>query len=370
MSCSTTLEEAILSFVSTSKVSKKEIQMHIKSSRTDEWNKKDVKRALKQLVSDGKLCIESDLYVVPSTGNSSSESSSSEEESGSESDDGSEEQRSFVPIAQRMQKQSFDKVVVGANTNKSESQKVDIDEEIRRLEAELAAADSESDDEQSSGDSESDVSANNKRKISFGKNVTRTFTKDEDSVSIASDNRMDSSGVICLSESASERIEPLPASAMPQIARKAASDEKKSNKRKRNKEEHTVNAGLKSAVEDLLSNYKTRSEVEQTPWYCRVCQHQAEGESDFLAHRASEFHKTAMKEHQKKNYCRMCRKQMTSVVQFQEHLQSRPHRDMLAGKRAQQQARGRGYGRGHRSGAGRGRGCVSRGGGSSKRQWC
>jgi hypothetical protein len=368
MSDSTNLEEAILSFVSTSsKVSKKDIQKHIKST-SDEWSKKEVKRALKHLVSEERLCIESDLYFIPSTDTSSSGSSSSKEESDSESDDGSKEQQSFVPIAQRMRKQSFDEVV-HANTSKStKSPQVDIDEEIRRLEAELAAADSASDDNSSEASGESDVSGRKNRKISFGNNLVHTVAKDEDSLSIASDDRMASSGVICLSESAMERIEPLPASAMPQIARKATSDEKKTKKRKRNKEEHTVNAGLKSAVEDLLSNYKTRSEVEQTPWYCRVCQHQAEGESDFVAHRASEFHKTAMKEHQKKTYCRMCKKQMTSVVQFQEHLQSRPHREMLDGKRARQHGRGGGDGRGRKSGVGRGR--LSRGDGPSKRQWC
>lgn len=369
---STSLEEAILLYVSTSNATRKEIQKHIKTSYNDQWAKKDIKRVLKQLVSSEKLQMnESKQYFIPSSA-PSSESSSRGEESDTESNESSDEPQSFVPIAQRMRKQSFDddKSAVDTVKETTKSQQVDIDEEIRRLEAELAA-DSASDDEDDESSNAGDESENGNRKISFGKNTTHTFEKDDDSASVTSDDRMDSSGVICLSESASDRIEPLPASAMPQIARKMTADEKKSKKRKRDKEEHTVNAGLKSAVEDLLSNYKTRSEVEQTPWYCRVCQYQADGEADFLAHRASEFHKTAMKEHQKKTYCRMCRKQMTSVIQFQEHLNSKPHRGMLAGKRAQQQGRGRSGGRGRGRGEfGRGSGRGGRGDASSKRQWC
>ena len=368
------LEEAILAYVSASQVSKTEIRKHIKTSYNDSWSKKDVKRSLKQLVTQKKLhkTPESKKYFIPSKNNLSESSSSDGETSNSEKDSG---EQSFVPIAQLMRKQQCDdeKTMTSASINRFGSEKIkskqrDLDEEIRRLEAELAV-DSESDDESSEGTS---YEVEN-RKVSFGKTSTRIFTKDEDENTPNLPPDIDSSGVICLSQVANERIEPLPAAAMPKIARNNTGfdSEKRSKKRKREREEHTINEGLKHAVEDLLNNYKTRSEVEQTPWYCRVCQHQAEGEADFIAHRQSELHKAALKEHQKKTYCRMCRKQMTSVIQFQEHLSSRPHRDMLARKRNQQQGRGRDD---RRTLPGRGWSRdgkqVGRGNRANKRQWC
>ena len=370
------LEEAILSYVSASKVSKREIQKHIKTTYSDSWNKKDVKRSLKQLVREEKLhkTPESKKYFIPRKNNLSESSSSDEETTNSVRDS---EEQSFVPIAQLMRKQQIDAetATTSANMNRVENKQiinpkqVDLDDEIRRLEAELAVEnESDGDDESSEG---TNYEVENCR-VSFGTTSTHVFTKDEDTQDLLPD--VDSSGIICLSELADERIDPLPAAAMPKIARSNArlDKEKMGKKRKREKEEHAVNEGLKSAVEDLLSNYKTRSEVEQTPWYCRVCQHQAEGESDFIAHRQSELHKAALKEHQKKTYCRLCRKQMTSVIQFQEHLGSRPHREMLAHKKSQQLGRGRGD---RRTNPGRGwsrdrKYDNSRGNGASKRQWC
>ena len=353
------LIEAIITYIATSKASKKEIQKHIKSShQKDEWTKKDIKQALKQLVSENKLCKDSNYYFIPDP---CASSGSSEEESGG---DESLEKQPYVPIAQRMRKQSFDDALISEKIVESKKElskphQVDLDEEIRRLEAELAA-DSASDEDAVSCDVSYQDSDKNVQ------NSAHTSAKDDESVS---SNLQSNEGMICFSKSANERIEPLPASAMPQIARKTITgqDKKLSKKRKHDKKEHTINKGLKSAVDDLLSNYKSRSEVEQTPWYCRVCQHQSSDEAEFLDHRASELHKMATKEHQRKTYCRMCRKQMTSVIQFQEHLNSRPHRDLLASKRSQQQGRGKGgAGRGFcRDGGGRaGRGEIG------QRQWC
>lgn len=364
------VHDAILSFVATSRVSKKEMRKHIKSSYKGQWAKEDIKGAIKQLVSQDKLRKESNQYFIP-TDRSTDKSSSDESESEHEVSEEQEEQQTFIPIAQRMRKQPFDDVNVSAKNDDvtrhpHNKQHIDLDEEIKRLEAELAADSASDEDDQISDDS--DFDAVNNRKVSFGQNSILTFSAGDNYESTSPDiQTSSSSGVICLSASAKDRIEPLPASSMPQIARKTPIqiDQKmKSKKQKRDKEEHTINEGLKHAVEDLLSNYKTRSEVEQTPWYCRVCQHQANDEAGFLSHRESVLHNTAMKEHQKKTYCKMCRKQMTSVIQFQEHLNSRPHREMLASKRCQQQGRGIGDGRGRRRDGGRdyGRG--------SKRQWC
>jgi hypothetical protein len=370
------LEETILLHISksgVSRVNKKEIRRHIKSSTDGHWSKKDIKRALKQLVSNEQLCKESDEYFIPVSNASDSEE---DDDSVSESSEELSTKQTFVPIAQRIRHQPQDKYVElpagKVESTEASKKQVDLDEEIRRLEAELAADSPSDEDDVSDNDDEgslSDMDDGRKRQVSFGQNSTLTFQRDSDSdhSEVQSDDNINGSGIICLSESANERIEPLPASAMPQIARKTAYDHvKKSKKRKLDKEEHTVNEGLKQAVKDILDNYKSRSEVQQTPWYCRICQHQAADEAEFISHRESEFHKTAVSEHQRKTYCKMCRKRMTSVIQFEEHLRSRPHREMLGAKRAQQQGRGRGDGR-----MGRGReGRFGRGYGSSKRQWC
>ncbi|KAL7522924.1 hypothetical protein ACHAWX_007689, partial [Stephanocyclus meneghinianus] len=202
----------------------------------------------------------------------------------------------------------------------------------------------------------------------------RTESDDDDNHPVTT-NDVQSTGVICLSETANERIEPLPPSAMPQITRKVNANPTKEhgNANKRHKQQqHTLHEGLQHAVNDILANYKTRSEVQQTPLYCRICQHQAEDQDKFIVHRESTFHKTAVSEHKRKTYCKMCRKQMTSAVQFQEHLTSRPHRELLRSKRDQQQQQqmnGRGGGDG-RSTLGRGGGRAYGRGGRSQRQWC
>ncbi|KAL3787348.1 hypothetical protein HJC23_004373 [Cyclotella cryptica] len=382
------LQEAIFSYISRSllatpaRVGKKDIHRHINSSYNGEWSKKDVKRAFKQLVKQGKIQKESKEYFVPRATINARIDAEEEESDASESNDdvSSHVQQEVLPIAQRMrhhqhsqksiQSDDHAKLCTNNGNNRKESGQqiqVDLDEEIRRLEAELAA-DTASDEDLDDDDDNAEGMESDNDDHTDRKRISLDFQ--------SKTNDLDSSGVICLSEVAHERIEPLPPSAMPQIARKTTTADplKEHRKRKKcNKKEHIINEGLKHAVNDILSNYKTRSEVEQTPWYCRICQHQANNESEFISHRESAFHKTAVSEHKKKTYCRMCRKQMTSLVQFEEHMRSRPHRELLSMKRAQQQQQGRGGFDGKVGpGRGGGSGTYRRGGGrgSSRRQWC
>eukprot|EP01082_Thalassiosira_pseudonana_P002763 g2497.t1 g2497 contig12:236423-237780(-) len=335
--------------------SSKGIQMHLqKLDAKNEWSKSNVKSAINLLVSRGKIFKDGKKYAVASD----EESSNSDDDSSSGiSDDESEAKQQVVPIAERMRQSTL-------RVDTKSSDKVDYDDEIKRLEAELAAgseSDVDSEDIGSSSDNgDDDGEPKEKKKISFGENTTHTIPsatkRSKHSATVLDANRT-SSGIICLSTVADERIEPLPASALPQNApRKSinyASENNKKRKREQ-KQEHTINEGLKSAVHDLLSNYKTRSEFQQPPFYCRVCQHQSKDEAEFLAHKASDFHEVAMKEEKKKTYCKMCRKQMTSVVQFEEHLNSKPHKEQLDYLRGKQRSGMYQDGDGETSGRGEG----------------
>jgi len=211
----------------------------------------------------------------------------------------------------------------------------DLDDEIRRLEAELAQDDDdESDDESSSDESEDDY-------------------KDA--------HPAGSEGVLNLSQLNEARIESLPPTALPAPGgggtrtknSKRALDEQHDNnnsnneKKKKSKRTKTatnelpVSAGLKSAVEELLRGYQPRS-AERLPFYCRVCAQQYDNEDAFLQHKQQEFHQAAVTLERKATYCKLCRKQLTSPVQLQEHLRSRPHKERLDWVQAKQRGGGGG----------------------------
>jgi len=369
------LDEDILSYLrscqSSAAVSRKDIQKQLVAK------KKDIKHALKRLVKQNVIAKNGKKYTYIQQQTSSSSSMGSGD---------------IVPIAQRMRtKDDNTHQQLQSESNKN---KVDLDDEIKRLEAELAAdsSNSESDDDIGDDDYESEVDDdtpnNNKKAISFGEDSIHKY---DDGKQTTNSHEADigGTGVICLSNVANDRIEPLPQSALPQNKRKMLkgidsvdNDEKYNNKRSKKqkqqeKEEHKVSEGLKHAVQDLLQNYIRPSQIDRPPFYCRVCQHQSSSQSEFDEHRASEFHKVAVKEEQKKTYCKLCRKQLTSVVQMEEHLKSKPHRQKMDYVKNKQRgliggrdSGGRG-GRGgpwqNGNGRGGGRGMQN---GSSRRQWC
>lgn len=288
----------------------------------------------------------------------------------------------------------------------------DIDDEIKRLEAELAedssSSDSDSDSESSSSDdldeSDEDDGAvyvkENKRnkKIKFGE--TTLLNKEEFDDKYA-DMKHD---VICASKCAEDAIAPLPITALPTCKSKKLkidldNDEEKNlndgysnktnKKRKRSSNKISDNNndkksdGLRQAVLEVLQGYIPRSS-ERIPFYCRVCSHQSANEKEFNAHKTTEFHKTAVQVEKKKTYCKLCRKQLTSIVQMQEHLQSKPHRERMdfvkarqsGGTNNRQRDRRSHWGRGNEQGRGGG-GLARRDqwqqegqGNNNRRQWC
>jgi uncharacterized CHY-type Zn-finger protein len=197
--------------------------------------------------------------------------------------------------------------------------KVDLDDEIRRLEEELQRDEDEDDsDASSTSSSESD-----KRKA-----------------------------IVSLSESKVARIESLPASLLPGIKKRTLKgvDGRDDNIKKKTKKQRTsneskdasgeqnVSEGLKFAVQEILRGYQPRS-AERLPFYCRVCAKQFENEDEFNAHKVEAFHKTAAAMERKASFCKLCRKQLTSPAQLQEHLRSKPHKQRLQSVQSQQQQR-------------------------------
>jgi len=186
----------------------------------------------------------------------------------------------------------------------------DIDEEIRRLEAEL-----QQDDSVGSSSSEEDSS------------------DEEDAVSGSGRGNQESSrsgfAVLCLSTVKDDRIEPLPTALLPTNKRRAlkgideTQDQKKPPKRRQ-----TVSQGLQGAIKEVLDGYIPRS-AEKLPFYCRVCAKQFGNEKEWVDHKQTVFHKTAVEVERKASYCKLCRKQMTSPAQFKEHIVSRPHRERM-----------------------------------------
>jgi len=356
-------------------VSRKDIQKQLAVK------KKDVKHTLKRLVKQNVIAKNGKkyTYIQPKSSSSSSSIVGSED---------------IVPIAQRMRTKDDDKHQQ-LQRGESNNNKVDLDDEIKRLEAELAAdnsSNSESDDDIEDDDFESDDdnTSNNKKTISFGEDSIHKYDNGKQTTN-SHEADIGGTGVICLSNVANDRIEPLPQSALPQNKRKmlkgidsvddnegSSSSNKRSKKQKlQDKEEHKVSEGLKHAVQDLLQNYIRPSQIDRPPFYCRVCQHQSSSQSEFDTHRASEFHKVAVKEEQKKTYCKLCRKQLTSVVQMEEHLKSKPHRQKMDYVKNKQRGLIGGRDSGGRGGRGRGglQSSNGRGGrgmqnGSSRRQWC
>lgn len=168
----------------------------------------------------------------------------------------------------------------------------DIDEEIRRLEAELAV-DSDSDND------------------SIDNNLEHTSDA--------------ATGIVCLSAVEEDRIEALPVSLLPTNKKRILkaidgdADSRATTNKKKSKE---------STLQEFLDGYVARS-AERIPFYCRVCAKQFGSEQEFLEHRQSDVHIAAVELDQKASFCKLCRKQFTSPQQMKDHLSSRPHKECL-----------------------------------------
>jgi hypothetical protein len=180
------------------------------------------------------------------------------------------------------------------NAPASEQPDVDIDDEIKRLEAEL-----ENSDDSSQYSRSSDDSGTNDRKV------------------------------LNLSSVETERIGKLPKHLLPSSKKRSLKGIDRPMEPSKRKKAVESKDGLRAAVKELLDGYKPRS-AERLPFYCRACAKQYTSEQEFVEHQKSEFHITAVEVERKASYCKLCRKQLTSPAQLKEHLMSKPHKNRLS----------------------------------------
>jgi hypothetical protein len=283
--------------------SKKELKKIVKASNPEVG--KHLKKALRKLEERGEIKKDGKTYHIVSVI--------------SESGPKIKEDKPVpvpVPIAMQMRTKASQ---AEKKSVKFSEPVVDLDEEIRRLEQEL-------EDSSSSDDSNSD--------------------EDEDE---------DEKGVLSLSQYADDRPEQLPKSCLPKPGRYSAraSADPRTTKNTKGREKAGIvkkRDGLKEAVQEVLNGYKARSS-EKLPFYCRYCAKQYDNETEFVEHKQTDFHKTAVDMERRATYCRLCMKQLTSPPQMKEHLASRPHKERMQSVRNRQ------------------RDSKNRPG-DSKRQWC
>jgi len=204
----------------------------------------------------------------------------------------------------------------------------DIDDEIKRLEAQLQNGDNSEDD------------------LSSASSESKSEEKGEADMGVMSESEEKGEanmGVICISEVADDVIQPLPSNSLPSNKRRklknidGADSDDGPPVSKRQKKEHQKKLmeernGLKEAVKEILDGYVERSkssESKKLPFYCRVCDIQSVDMDAFLEHKKSKLHLAAVEAERKACFCRLCRKQFTSLKQMKEHLGSRPHREKM-----------------------------------------
>jgi uncharacterized membrane protein len=294
----------------------------------DRANEKKIKSVLKKLVKKGLIVNEkrggSHVYRLPSS------------EEGLENENIQQPQElTFSEMMRRkkMGEETGDEETEHNNGAKESDCKVDIDDEIKRLEAELAGGDS--------SESESDIETNYEESPAVdderpSKKVRFEFnSKTNPKLSILESKRKNKDAVLSISGCSTEKITPLPKSMLPTgKSKKMKIDGGDSERKRRHKIKDSAvskpheSDGLRQAVQEVLSGYKARSS-ERIPFYCRVCSHQSKNEEEFINHKKSEFHKAAVQMEKKATYCKLCRKQLTSIVQMREHLQSKPHKERM-----------------------------------------
>lgn len=114
------------------------------------------------------------------------------------------------------------------------------------------------------------------------------------------DDEQDDSKVLCISEYALDRIEPLPVECLPKPTTLPVVHARKKQKQKQ------------------LPKGKI-------PFCCRPCRFIGSNLNEFQAHRASKEHVKGVEEALKKLYCGICRKQFNSQDQLDEHRKGKWH---------------------------------------------
>lgn len=259
-------------------------------------------------------------------------------------------EETIVPFAESLRRRAASAKCIPTNvggTKQKEENLEDTDEEIRRLEAELANSDDsdyDSEDESNTDNEEHNIgNVSKKKKISFGETTTVNISSREETPLLPAKDPNEPD-ILCLSSTAADRITPLPSSCLPKSKKRSlkgiddnGTGSDKASK-KREKEKVVVSEGLQQAVKEVLSGYVARSS-ERLPFYCRVCAVQFKNEPEFLEHKQTEFHKTAVNMERKASFCKLCRKQFTSPVQLKDHVFSKPHRERLHNVQSRQHQR-------------------------------
>jgi hypothetical protein len=265
---------------------KKELKCIVKA-RDGAVDTKYIRKALKGLVKLGKVRQEGKMYHVVA-----------------------EARATEVPIGMRLRAAQEKNVRIAGQSPLAE----DLDDEIERLERELANDNSEGSSDVYSSD-------------------------DEDQ---GDTDEVGETAVLSLSEFAKDRVEQLPRNLLPEPGRyksdKVPTKTQKNMSRKTNTQTDSaaiVPSGLQQAVKEVLDGYTARS-AEKIPFYCRFCSTQYADEKEFFEHRNSDFHKVAVDMERRATYCKLCRRQLTSPIQMKEHLKSRPHKDKLKEVRSRQ----------------------------------
>lgn len=295
-----TVKKLVLDELRVEPKGKKELKSIVKAKGAS--LKKNLKKAIKQLVKAGAIVKSGEKYLLKDDQNTSNDEREKELQK-IEQQETNGVSLEALPIGARLRRQEQQEQNKSVSFNLPED---DIDDEIRRLEMELQKDDS-------SDESDSD-----------------------------SEDAGPAGGVLSLSEFAQDRIEQLPETHLPEPGRYNPRANpgplKKSKKAKRQDlEEKKRKDGLKEAVQEVLSGYKARSS-ERLPFYCRFCSKQYEDEQSFFEHKSLDFHKTAVEMERRSTYCRLCMKQLTSPAQMKEHLTSRPHKERLHTVRERQRA--------------------------------
>mmetsp|Transcript_2258 Transcript_2258/g.6059 ORF Transcript_2258/g.6059 Transcript_2258/m.6059 type:complete len:317 (-) Transcript_2258:2445-3395(-) len=288
---------------------KKELKRMIKA-KSPSLKSKYTKRALKNLVTGGKIRKNGKEYRLVVERESSSETESSTSIASKPKSillSEKEMDASAVPIGMKLRKPKKKKEVKFSEELEAPPSGGDIDDEIARLERELMGNGGESDDSQSSSD--------------------------EEESELETDNNNET-GVLSLSEYANDRVEGLASTCLPVPGKYSLAKRRKEDRKQ--SQPPAEKSGLQKAVEEVLGGYTARSS-EKIPFYCRFCSKQYENEEAFHAHKSTEFHKTAVAVERKATFCKLCRKQFTSPIQMKEHLSSRPHKQRLQNARSRQQ---------------------------------
>ena len=160
------LEDDIISYLRDGRSGHTTSRKDIQNQHKDFANKKDVKHALKRLVKRRIINKDGKSYAYIKNNNTS-------------------QQNDIVPIGQRMPTEDDEQKIVKSYNNDEDDiklSKMDLDEEIARLEAELAADDNDSDDDISDEDLQdsecdeyTDAPPNNKKTISFGQDSIHEY---------------------------------------------------------------------------------------------------------------------------------------------------------------------------------------------------